>query len=650
MAPPISDTIADDLREELRAGRWKQAIALYERHLTADEKRSGECRLAYAAALIRSGRVASGVKILAENPSLAAWGSEDLRRWVVKPLVDSGETGKALAVLDSLVAGEDPAIRDLRLRASLLGRQKKWDEAIADAARAVARDPRDPGTNSQYLLLLIQGGRVEEAGRHAAQIADFAADNGRLALAAMLALARSGQSDRAAVLAREAAECESMDCELAGAVVRTLFETGRYDHAVEAGERLLDEGWDGAAIRGYLGEAHLARPSGNRFEKAIGHLRKGVALDPGSHRMNAALGEALLRQGSYDEAVRYLSAACELRPKNAQTRALHARALKQCRRFAEAAVEFRRLLKLQPSSPRWQRYAAGALSQAGRRDEARKVFDIFVAERAANLPDDFEKGLAALWDKLDEAAIPKARLDWAWSLRREELGNDREEWERRAKWGHLADHYLLDWLECRDTQVHEPMRRLSDLAEAEQFLGGIDVSNGLIVAAAHVGPMYAGPLALELLGVPTRWVASTPSVARTSYAKSLISTSDQEDMQIAQAFMRSLRQKYAVVIGVDGAINLAAPRIMFEGQEITYSSFAARTAHRMGVPSIFAAPLWRNGKIGFMLRKLPDPVIVKNPDEYADLWRTSFLGALREFLGGAPESLRLSGGIWRHVR
>ena len=114
--------------------------------------------------------------------------------------------------------------------------------------------------------------------------------------------------------------------------------------------------------------------------------------------------------------------------------------------------------------------------------------------------------------------------------------------------------------------------------------------------------------------------------------------------------MMSLKRGYAVVIAIDGAINLAAPRIPFEGQEITYSSFAARTAHRLGVQSMFCAPRWQDGRIGFVLERLPDPLPGESSDDHAERWRDAYVAALREFLGGEPENLRLSGGIWRHIR
>jgi lauroyl/myristoyl acyltransferase len=121
-------------------------------------------------------------------------------------------------------------------------------------------------------------------------------------------------------------------------------------------------------------------------------------------------------------------------------------------------------------------------------------------------------------------------------------------------------------------------------------------------------------------------------------------------MDVAKSFMQSLRQGYSVVIAVDGAINLGAPRIPFEGQEITYSSFAARTAHRLGVPSVFVAPYWVGDRIGFIFDRLPDPAEDESDEDYAERWRVAYLESLRAFLGGDPRNLRLSGGIWRHIR
>lgn len=649
MAAIASYTAAQELNSFLRSGRWEDVRALYESGLADHQRADPELRLGYAIALIRSGREQDGLALLRPEVMSLPSARTDLRRYVVSPLVHDKQLVLAAEILDVVLEAHPDAVEDRRLRASLLGRLKRWPEAIREAATVANALPDDLAARTSYIQSLLQGGEIEKAGAEAEAIADRIAGHPRTANLAFLALSRSGRTGVAANLALELAETGVTDELLASAIVRTLFDAGRVEETIQAGEHLIADGWDDPSLRACVGQAHMAAPGDDRYEKAIAHFKVGLDYAPEDVRLNSVMGEALLRSRSYDRAIPYLQKACELQPHVLQARALYARALKQAGRYTEAAMEFRRLLELQPNVSRWRRYAAGALSQAGSRKEAAELFDFFVAERKKALPRKFEQGLQALWDQVDSVDIPQARLDWAWGLSNLRP-NDRADWERRARWGHLADHYLLDWLECRDDRIHEAMMRLADLSGPERVFAELDTTGGVILASAHIGPMYAGPLALELLGVKSRWLASTPGVARTAYAGSLISTSDQDDLQVARSFMQSLRQGYAVVIAVDGAINLAAPRITFEGQEMTYSSFAARTAHKMGVPSLFCAPKWEGDRIGFVLERLPDPHPDEGANEFADRWKDAYLSALREFLGGAPENLRLSGGLWRHIR
>ncbi len=640
-------SLSGELHALLRAEQWEQIVALFERELSREEQTDPECRLPYAIALIRTGRFDAGLKALDAAVLTLPRARGDLRRFAVGPLC-ADRRDEAVRLLGRMLEVNPDEVEDRLLRAASLARLGRWDETLAEGRLVLEQRP-DEATQAWYLQMLLQAKRDEQAGAFAEELGLAAADHPRLANIALRALGRTGRTAQAADLAMELSTRTLYDEATAGAIVRALHEGGRTDDAVEIGERLLAEGWDHPVLRSNLGQALMLTRLDDRYAQASEHLRAGLALEPRDFRMNSAMGEALLRNRNYEEAIPYLERACELQPKLAQARALYARALKQAGRYGDAALQFRQLLAMQPSSPRWQRYAAGALSQAGRRREAAALFDSFVEERRATLPSRFEDGLRALGSKIDTVRLPAARLDWAWSLR-ENRSNDREEWERRAKWGHLADHYLLDWLECRDDRIADAMKALSDLAPAEEALRALDTGQGMILASAHIGPMYAGPLALELMGIRSRWLASTPSVARTAYAGSLISTSDQDDMEVARRFNQSLREGYSVVIAVDGAINLAAPRVPFEGQEMTYSSFAARTAHKLGIPSAFCAPRWEGERIGFVVERLPDPLDGEDVEMFADRWKTAFLASLRRYLGGDPENLRLSGGLWRHIR
>lgn len=637
-----------EVRDLFRAGRWDEAVAWCE-ELDSRSRREPEVRLLYAIALIRAGRVASGLNMLGDDVVGLPTARTDLRRLVVPALIKEGRYANAATVLEKMVAVGPNSIDDLRTLVSVLSRANRADEAVAISERIVRLEPDSAVDQATLLQRLMSVGRGQDAARHALSLGQKLLAHPRLTALGLLALTRAGESEEAAAIAQSADHQSINDDQSAAAIVRALYEAQLTSEAAQAGEAFLARGLHNGTLSLFTALALMQTAAADRYERVAQHLESAHRAGEANALAYATLGEALLRMRRFAEALPHLATAVELDPKMANARALYARALKQAGRYADAAAEFRALLKLQPSSGNWHRYAAGALAQAGRRDEATALFDQFVSSRAGALPASFEEGLEALWSRVDQVKVPQARLDWAWSLRLSDEPVNRTEWERSATWGHLADHYLLDWLECRGDRAHEAMMRLADLGSAETVLQAVDRSRGLILASCHIGAMYAGPLALELLGIPARWLASTPSVARTAYANSLISTSDQDDLQVARAFRTTLQEGKAVVVAVDGAINLGAPRIPFAGQEITYSSFAAKMAQRHGAPSFFVAPHWEGDHIGFTLERLPDAEQGEDTEQFADRWRDAFLESLRNFLGGDPRNLRLSGGIWRHI-
>ena len=227
----------------------------------------------------------------------------------------------------------------------------------------------------------------------------------------------------------------------------------------------------------------------------------------------------------------------------------------------------------------------------------------------------------------------------------------RDEWERRARWGWLADRLLQEWLETSPDRAEEAMLRLADLGPGSDALEPAARSEGgLILASAHVGPLFAGPLALQLLELPCKWLASTPSIQGMAYSSALISTSDQSEGKVVRAAIAALDARTSIAIAVDGAMTMAAPRVPFEGQEVTYSSFAARLAHRKRSRSFFVAPFWQESRLAFDLLELPRAAPDEELEPFLDRWRAAWFGNLRRLLAGDAENLRLSGGIWRHVR
>lgn len=643
----------DVAKRAIRAGEWATGLAAFEAAVRTGAQPDASARLLRAIATLRSEPdPAAGIAALNAALVREADGRVDVRRFVVAPLVSAGALAEALAVLEILVAASPGFVDDHRLAASVLGRMGRWNEAIAHADRAAALEPANPALQGAGIRLRLQAGQVDQAARMARSTVDTVLRVPHDAHPWMMALLRDGDHATAARIAAALDPASVANARVAGTVVEALLADTRIGAAIAAGEAALRAGHDGATLRSHLGKAYLARGTHeDRTVSALNHFDEGLRLAPDDIRLLSLYGETLLRAGSHQASLEYLKKACELAPRLEQTRALYARALRAAGRHSEAADQWLELVNASPDSLRWQRSAVAALSQSGRVEEASTWYGRYMRKRSDALPDRFEDAFAQLDQKLDTASIAPARLDWAWPLRRDKGDVDRDRWERAARWGYLADHLLLEWLECREDRVEEPMTLLAELGDAERFVAPLlATGKGFIVATAHVGPMYAGLMMLELLGIPSRWVASTPGVARASYASALISTADQSEAQIAKACFGALQSGYAVCLAVDGALNPAAPRIAFEGQQITYSSFASRAAYRLRLPSIFFAPKWKDGRIGYTIEMLPAPEPDEGVDAYALRWQRAYLALLREYLAGPPENLRMSGGIWRHIR
>lgn len=535
---------------------------------------------------------------------------------------------------------------DRMLLASTLGQLGETMEASAILDDLGASLPSDPAVAAARIQWALKEKQVAQAAGIAATFAQWDSVPVRAAHMGMLALLRGGLPQQALDLL--AACSEEPNAALAAAAVEAHQVLGNTAEADRLARRAISQGRGSAALHYQLGSSASGR---GQYDRAVTHFTEGLAAAPDDVRILAALSEILLMQGRPAAALIHLARVLQLAPDLVHARALYARGLKATRAYDQAASEWYTIVTRQPDNPQWRREAASVLNLAGRHGEARQLFGGLLRDRAAKLPEDFESGLAQLWDRADEAGMPPERLEWAWRMRDPALNLPREDWTRRAGWGYLADRFVFDWLECSPERAEQAMHRLADLGDhADELAVSARDSGGLIIATAHIGPMFAAPLALQLLDFESVWLASSPSMPGMAYTDSLISTSDQTDAQVVRRAMNALESGKAVGLAVDGAMHLAAPRVEFEGQEVTYSSFAARLAHRKRACSYFAAPQWHDGRLTFHLARLPFAEDGEAIDAFAERWKQAYFTQLRGLLAGAPENLRLSGGIWRHVR
>lgn len=562
---------------------------------------------------------------------------------IIRPLMNEDREKEAAELLGILVASPSANRADRTTHARLV-----W-EFDKDAARPLFDDlvrnhEGDPFGITVVLVRLLKAKEFAAAADYAELFPQWPEDD-RLTAQAMKALLRDDRTESAFALLEARGNKEEMG-QLA-LWMQLLNKRERYAEVVELAPAVDDEAADNVVVHMETGDALLALA---RRDEAVERFGRALELEPDNIRALSRRGETLLIQNDYRAARVDLARALELAPHLNHLNVWLGRALKGAGEYDRAADLMVAACLNQPESVELRRTAASALNQAGRQEAAMRLYDHLLKSREEDLPDDFPSGLEALWDRVDDLHIPRARFDWAWQFRDKDRFPDREEWERRGKWGLLADRLIYDWLECRMDEAGQVLEKVCELDPLEALVRPlVDQGRGVIFASAHIGAMFTGPLALELLGFENRWMASTPGLPSVAFNRQLISTSDQTEAQVARQGMRALAQGATLTIAIDGAMNVAAPRIAFEGQEITYSGFAARLAYKQKAPSVFAVPQWREGVIEYHLAKLPYPREGEALEEFTNRWREAYLDQLRIVISAAPENLRLAGGIWRHI-
>lgn len=472
-------------------------------------------------------------------------------------------------------------------------------------------------------------------------------DDPRLAHLSVLAFSRNGDTELAAQCAGIFEDNFVPSADIAVTMADAFLAVNDYERAYNICMASLAEGFDNARLRTML--ASLARYNFIELDEALEHAQAALVFAPDDPKCNSLCGEILLRSGRSADAVGYLEKSARLAPHLPAIRVLLSRALRYSGQVGAAADSMLAAHDIGKTTASLDRYTIAALVQAGRQDEAEILYVEYRERRSHELAVNLRAGLKELWDCVDEVNIPRARLDWAWQFAGDDK-TDRQAWERAARWGYLADHLLLDWIECRSDRLDEAVALLANLDTHAGILADrVDGNSGMILAAAHIGPMYGGPLALSQLPFDHRWLASAPTIPGMPYVDRLISTSDRSETQVGKQVLRSLRDGNIITMALDGAMSPSAPRIMFEGQPVTYSDFAPRTVYKTGAASMFGVPRWREGRIEFDLEDLPAPEPGESIEQFTQRWTGAYAGCLRRHLSGEPENLRLAGGIWRHI-
>lgn len=631
---------------------WEGICQYYRQHpeKIKDSVANAQHILLYAIGCLRLGEVTSGFSLLSPLVLKTTNSRSLLRRWIISPLA-SRNLDVALLTVNKLLAADVCQTEDVLLVASHLIKCRHFNTAVELAERGLRVFPGNGNIFALYLRSLTLSEKEEQAICLARKQALARPHDNHILLTCLSYLDKShALSDKELAFSLlPSLKVDSADA--ASLVVNISSAVGKYQEAIQAGESALIAGHDGAGLRRSLGQVWLkSSRSQDAKRKAVEHFGQAVAFNPDNLRAATLYADVLIRTGQTALAIPLLERWLTRHPNLPYVRALYARALRQEGQYEAASDEFMRLATEKGITSKWNRYAAAALLQAGKRSEAETVFERYTGAREVHLAETFEAGLASLNEKISQVSLPVERFDWAWEIAGKHVGLERPEWERRAKWGYLADNFLLDWLECRGNQADEPMYRLADIEHVEQFFNRLQLDErGCIIVSAHLGAMYAGPVILSLLDMNCKWVASTPGVIKGGYGEKLISVSDKSEAEVVRACMQTLHRGQSIVIAIDGALNLAAPTIEFHGQHITYSTFSSRLAYKMHLPTVFSVPVWKEGRIDFFMEKMVDPERFESLATFSERWKENYLQCVTNVMRSEPENLRLSGGIWRNI-
>jgi tetratricopeptide (TPR) repeat protein len=268
-------------------GRPEEALAAYRRALELDPRHvSSHFRLGNL--LLRSGRKEEGRAILREYETLRQW---DRRVNLLKFMVTSGK-----------LSGDE---------------EREKTHAL--------------------VMLLLQGGELEEAGRLIDAALSRSPRDSDLLVAQAFRLVALGERKSAREVLQPVLEREQVPSDAWWLAARIDLAEGRLREAVAEFERSVAVDRDPPAR--LLEELGLAYARAGLPSEAETALERALEKSPDLFDARAGMGALLLDRGVFSEAEKHLRAAVSLRPEDAEARRELARVLEALGRSADAAAE-----------------------------------------------------------------------------------------------------------------------------------------------------------------------------------------------------------------------------------------------------------------------------------------------------------------------
>lgn len=250
---------------------------------------------------------------------------------------DAEKEFRAALVLDSSNADLEMAL------VSVLGRQRKWDDAVAAAKDAVRLSPNDE--RSHLLLGTALAGKGDWDGAEAEARAVIAMNAKNDAAHANLGVALGGKHDWTGEITeeREALRLNPDNDFARGNLGAALMNKGDWDGAIAEYHKALD-----LNPKNDMAHCNLAAALGHKgdWDGAIAEYREALRLNPANETAHAGLSGALGSKGDWAGAVAEDRQVVQLNPDDDQAHVNLADALRNQGDWDSAIAEYRAALKL----------------------------------------------------------------------------------------------------------------------------------------------------------------------------------------------------------------------------------------------------------------------------------------------------------------
>ena len=283
-----------------------------------------------------------GVAAIQETLVRDGGGAEDHHIWVLA-LVEAGDTQAAITAGHEATA-KYPDHADLHywLTHAFFG-EERFDEALATIGRAVAIDGEEPSHLCLRADVLLKLGRFEEAIGEARAVLDMEPDHWHSFEQMINAAVAMGRPRDAEAHARELVRLAPAEPAALLTAARFYLSQERLDQALELVDKVLDVDAGDRQARHLRG---LVLFEMEDYRRASEELRQSASHHPDSVSTHCRLADSLLFSGEWEEAAQVAEHLIEIDPAHHHAHYVRGAALIELGRPADAIMAFDDLLPM----------------------------------------------------------------------------------------------------------------------------------------------------------------------------------------------------------------------------------------------------------------------------------------------------------------